>query len=236
MDTTKNRARTWRNQFPDTFAVPDELDRLVKFGLLEDTSCGNDIAPSFEFDGYEGSKETERRFHRERLKPSRYRLWADAEKVELREFDESKRFSLFFRDEDERERTDDSVLFNTDDVNEMVEAITMRFFQAFAWSIDDGPWFCPFRGCESNDIDTNETDDSYICNDCGRVWTLIAVSRITGAVISQGLRQCRDCDRTEGLIVSKCEGDKLQFCPDHYKAHTTSWCEECPKLAEVQGS
>ena len=49
MDTTQNQARTWRNQFPETFAVPDEIDRLVKFGLLEDTSWGNDIAPSFEF-------------------------------------------------------------------------------------------------------------------------------------------------------------------------------------------
>ena len=233
MDTTEHQARTWRNQFHETFAVPDELDRLVKFGLLEDTSCSNDIAPSFEFDGYEGSKETERRFHREGLKPSRYRLWVDAEKPELREFDESKRFSLFFRDEDERERTDDSVLFNTDDVNEMVEAITMRFFQSFAWSIDDGPWVCPFRDCESDDVDNNDSD-FYACNDCGRVWTLLAQSRITGAVIEQGLRQCRDCDRTEGLIVSKCEGVKLQFCAEDYKVHTSQWCEECPKLAEVQ--
>jgi hypothetical protein len=39
--------RTWRNQFRD-HPVPPEIDELVSSGVVQDTSWGNDVCPSFE--------------------------------------------------------------------------------------------------------------------------------------------------------------------------------------------
>lgn len=71
------RERTWRTQFPD-YPVPAEIETLVASGVIEDSSWGNDICPSFEL-------------HRH---GQGIRLWIDHTDPERREMRGARRFFI----------------------------------------------------------------------------------------------------------------------------------------------
>ena len=188
--------RNWRNQFPTDVAVPPEIDTLITQRILADTSWGNDSCPSFRFAGYESDFESRHLFHQRKLKPSLYSLWVDYPDIKRREFgDQYKRLVLFYDrptdadsmryDETYDPRRFNSyedkfeyVIFQTDDVGEMVDAITERFFQQYVWT---GGTTCPWPECGGGDIesyapeilsfDSEGMNDRVRCNECGRQWT-----------------------------------------------------------------
>lgn len=69
--------RTWQNQFHD-YPVPGEIDQLAHEGILEDTSWGNDVCPSFEM----------------HLEDRGIRIWVDHPEAECREMKTPERFLI----------------------------------------------------------------------------------------------------------------------------------------------
>jgi hypothetical protein len=69
--------RTWRTQFRD-YPVPPEIEELVASGMIQDTSWGNDICPSFEM-------------HRH---GQGIRIWVDHPDPERREMKNPQRFFI----------------------------------------------------------------------------------------------------------------------------------------------
>lgn len=208
----EEQPRTWRNQFPAEVAVPPEIDNLVTQDILTDTSWGNDTCPSFRFSGYENDFDARRLFHHGEIKPSLYSLLVDYPDIERREFrDHYKRLVLFYDRPTEAEANhydvtydprrfnsyDDKfeyLIFQTDDVREMVNAITERFFQEYVWT---GGASCPWPDCESGQIesyareslsfDSEGMDNRVRCNECGREWT--ELYRLVSISLDEGQRQ-----------------------------------------------
>lgn len=169
--------RTWDNQFPaDILNMPAEITDLVKRRILTDTSSSTDAMPSFEFRGYESDVETKRKVAGGGREATKYRLWVNFEHPERRElFVDDPRFVLSAETLLEGYSKNPDYVVASDDVAEIVVAITERFFQRYVW---DGGVSCPW--CKSSDIETEPGSNSYddggidrtvCCNKCGREWT-----------------------------------------------------------------
>lgn len=188
--------RTWDSQFPaDIMNMPTEITDLVKQSILTDTSWGNDAMPAFEFYGYESDTETRRKVARGGdVRPTKYRLWVNFEQPERREmFADDPRFVLSAETLLEGYSKNPDYIVASDDVREIVAAITERFFQEYVWH---GGISCPWSDCESSDIETQVGCVSYddggmdrtvCCNECGREWK--EAYRLAAVSISEGERQ-----------------------------------------------
>jgi hypothetical protein len=188
--------RRWDSQFPsDILNMPAEIIDLVKQGILTDTSWGNDPMPSFEFHGYESDAETRRKVARSAyVEPTRYRLWVNFHQRERRELSaDDPRFVLCAETLLEGYSKNPDYIVASDDVQEIVTAITGRFFQGYVWA---GGVRCPWPDCKSYDIETQVgsisyddggTDSTVSCTECRREWT--ESYRLAAVSITQGERQ-----------------------------------------------
>jgi len=80
MAATERHTPTWRDEFPDYYAVPDVIATDPQ---LDDMSWHNDVCPSFTAKGYDSSND----------RPD-VRLWVAALKIEDREFPEQPRLMV----------------------------------------------------------------------------------------------------------------------------------------------
>lgn len=227
--------RTWRNQFPADVAVPEEIQALVKSGMIADISWGNDAMPSFSFQGYEPDFVFR---DSQPVKPNPYRLWVNYPEQERREVGGGEpRFSISL--EHDADGYSDELL-KTDSVHQIVRSIQSRFFAEY---VATGGNACPWADCESSDTEAgnfnNEPDgrDTTIrCNDCGREWE--EQFRMTRVAVVQGNRTCRVCDLTENLTQLACDEENW-LCPDDFAIHmlgveNIAPCSACCDAQEAQ--
>ncbi len=218
--------RTWRNQFPESVAVPYQIEDFVKSGILVDTSWGNDAMPSFEFVGYENNEVVERMFHRGALNgPFTYRLWVDYPDANQREdMAEGLRFSIYrYTSQVELEEIP---VFESNGIQETLDAITDRFFQGFVW-VDRAIAMCPWSDCGGSDIgdrhDSGYHDsmrpekgvrrEELQCNDCGREWTLVIEGKDTRVVIDEGMRQIDPDSEADNAERDERDAVRMSFDP-----------------------
>lgn len=185
---------TWRNQFPEDVAVPDEIQKLVASGIIEDVSWGNDAMPSFELHGLVDSQSVT------------YRVWVDYPDLERREFPANLvdggptlRFAIIVDDEKE---PNSEPLLQTDDLEELLAAIKTIFFAEYVAS--GGTTGCPWPDCKASELEGVDChNEDYItrtirCNACGREFD--ENYTMTSVILVSPVRQFTRTKSEEGCL------------------------------------
>lgn len=104
------RIRTWQNEFDGSYAVPGEISRLVRAGILQDTSWHNNTAPSFD--------------HWNPREEAGFSLWVEHPSMDNRECRHGERFTVVRLVSEGEDGSygmadDDQFMFATDSVSEL---------------------------------------------------------------------------------------------------------------------